>query len=96
MGSARPIHQSVETKSVAVITFTESLYNGTADQTKSNVFRVGRISKAHKSYGDIVSFAQMSCTEKHIYTYALVTNKVIYEQVLKYILVFISSVNSNN
>ena len=66
MGSARPLQQSVETKSVAVITLTESIINGTADQTILNTFCVWHISKARKSYGDIVSFAQMSCTEKHI------------------------------
>ena len=41
------------------------IYNGNADQTISNVFRVGPISKERKSYIDIVSFARMPCTEKH-------------------------------
>ena len=66
MGSARPEQQSVETKIAAVITLTESIYNGTANQTILNTFCVGHLSKAQKSYGDIVSFARIPCTEKHI------------------------------
>ena len=49
-----------------------------------NVFHGERISKARESYGDIVMFAQMPCTVKHIYAYASVTNKVVCKRVLKY------------
>ena len=82
----RPLQQSVETKSSAVITFTESIYNGTVDQiTPLTYFVLGAYQK--RVNHSVTLFRLRECRVlKSTYAYALITNKVSK----------ISSMDSNN